>query len=291
MTERNRQPRPRFLASLLHRGLGVVSRWRLGTGVALTAASYLLGRKPGLWWWQFTQRFHVRALAELAGPGDVAVDIGADVGFFTLLLARQVVPKGHVYAFEPEPNNLRALTANVRRSGLRNITIVPAAVASVSGTLSLHLSPVNPGDHRIMPAENKRRTVPVAAVSLDAYFHDKPGSIKVMKIDVQGAELSVLGGMTKLLADPARTVDLAMMIEYWPYGLRRAREEPAALLHRLVEAGFTLSRIDERQQGLISRTPSELSAEVGEEFSGYVDLICRRTTAASTGSLPVRPDR
>jgi hypothetical protein len=116
------------------------------------------------------------------------------------------------------------------------VTCVQAAVGSENGTASLYLSRENAVDHRVAPCEDVRETVQVPLLCMDDYL-DSVESVDFVKIDVQGGELPVLEGMSRLLE---RSPNVELLIEYWPFGLARAGVEPAALLDRLTSHGFCL---------------------------------------------------
>ena len=80
--------------------------------------------------------------------GDVVLDIGANIGYYTLLAARLVGPTGQVIAFEPDQTNFALLRKNVEANGYRNVVLVNKAVSDHNGTAELFLNDANPGDHR-----------------------------------------------------------------------------------------------------------------------------------------------
>jgi FkbM family methyltransferase len=131
------------------------------------------------------------ALLHAIQPGDVVYDVGANIGWFSLLAARRVGPTGQVVAFEPAPANVRYIRSNATSNRLANIVAVPAAVSDhdgwgdfiADGSLKGHLG--TGGD-------------PVPVVSLDTWAasHAPPS---VLKIDVEGAEGAVLRGMLSTL--------------------------------------------------------------------------------------------
>ena len=92
------------------------------------------------------------------GPGQTAIDLGANIGYFTLLLAQLVGQDGQVVAFEPDPENFQLLERNVRANGYTNVAVRREAVADYSGRAPLFLSDVNPGDHGLADADNRRDT-------------------------------------------------------------------------------------------------------------------------------------
>ena len=137
------------------------------------------------------QRLFVSSLR----PGDVFFDVGANVGFFTLLGSALVGPHGRVVAFEPLPGNVALLRENLELNGVANTTVIPAAVAETPGTGMLSESSSSSQGS----LGNEGVTVPL--VALDALLAE--GTIpspSVMKVDVEGAESRVLAGARTLLS-------------------------------------------------------------------------------------------
>ena len=143
----------------------------------------------------------IRALHRHLRPGQVAVDVGANVGLLTLLFARQVGPNGRVIAFEPAPLAFGLLSANIAINSYRNVQAVPAAVMDYSGWVELHLCCSGDSDNRVAGvamAGPLRETILVPCVALDHHF--VTGSrVDFIKIDVQGAEQLALKGMRRVL--------------------------------------------------------------------------------------------
>src|SRR5262249_33960355 len=81
----------------------------------------------------------VRALRAAVEPGDVVFDVGANIGFFSTLLSQLVGPSGRVLAFEPEPENLALLRANLAANGGHNVTVVPCAAGAGAGLAGFSL--------------------------------------------------------------------------------------------------------------------------------------------------------
>jgi FkbM family methyltransferase len=117
----------------------------------------------------------------------VVLDIGANIGYFTLLFARIVGPTGSVYAFEPEPRNFELLSKNVEINSYQNVTLVPKAVSNCRGSGELHLCDTNPGMHSLYSLSKSTRSVDVDIIRLDDYFANYDGKIRFVKIDIEGA--------------------------------------------------------------------------------------------------------
>ena len=150
-------------------------------------------------------------------PGDVVLDIGANIGYHTLKMADIVGPTGLVFAFEPDPNNFVTLTKNIEANGYKNIIAVNKAVSNKPGKLKLYIDKFNKGGHRIYSSFEKRESVEIEATSLDDYFKgstfiiDK--KISFIKMDVEGAEPLVIEGAKRLIEN---SPNIKMITEYYP---------------------------------------------------------------------------
>ena len=142
-------------------------------------------------------------------PGDVAIDVGANVGLFTLLLAHQVWERGRVIAYEPNPQLVSVLRDNVAMNWLGDrIEVIPSAAAAGAGTVRLQasrrfqmLSTIRAGEDALLSDERTDtvETIEVRAEPLDAQI-GRFERIDLVKIDVEGAEEQVFAGMSGLLA-------------------------------------------------------------------------------------------
>lgn len=143
-----------------------------------------------------------QAVVDSLRPGDVFVDVGANIGFFSLLAARAVGPRGKVIAVEAVTELAAAVRANAARNGFDQIEVIEAAASDVVGEVELMLAR-HPGGATISPADTPpdligRRTV--RTITLDGLFADRDLPHPTMvKIDVEGAEFPVLDGMSELL--------------------------------------------------------------------------------------------
>lgn len=207
-------------------------------------------------WFEPTE---TRLIHRLVKPGDTVVDVGANIGYYTLQLARLVGPAGRVFAFEPEPRNFDLLRRNIWENGYNNVTLVHAAVLARQETRRLYLNHENRGDHRLQ-ATVGREDIEVEGLSLDEFFSTFSGRVDFVKIDVQGAEGEVFDGMQGLVA--AGRVG-RIITEFWPRGLSQAGYEPGRFLECRIREGFCIREIDEQLDrvvpldatGLLDRFP------------------------------------
>lgn len=170
-------------------------------------------------------------------PGDTFVDVGANVGYYTIVASRIVGETGRVYAFEPDPESFAILEANVRLNGLDNVILEQKAVSNGPGTLELFLAEANRGDHRLYQPKHgpARESVVVEAVSLDDYFANREEKVDFIKIDTQGAEGVIFEGLMGLAAT---NPDMRMAIEWWPFGVAGLDYDPDKLRENVVSLGF-----------------------------------------------------
>ena len=206
-------------------------------------------------------------------PGDTAIDVGANLGYYTLLLARGVGPQGRVIAFEPDPDNFSLLERNVSANGYGDrVKCVQAALSDHEGTLRLFRAP-DPGDHRIYDSHDGRPFLEVPVTTLDSVCAG--GGVDLIKMDIQGAEGLALRGMAGVIE---ASDSLTLFTEFWPHGLRLAGRQPTDYLADLVDAGFDLDLIDGSADALqpfsIERFKREFDAP-GDHWSG--DLLCRKS--------------
>lgn len=158
-----------------------------------------------------------RVLGNLLRSGDVAIDIGAHVGWYTMVFANRVGETGRVIAFEPAPENFSLLKMNVELNDKTNVRLENVALGDRSGEVVLRRDGDNFGDHyvRFGQANESGKGVAVRCVTLDELA--LPQRIRLIKLDCQGSEPAILAGATNALG---RCDFLAT--EFWPDGMRRA---------------------------------------------------------------------
>jgi FkbM family methyltransferase len=182
------------------------------------------------------------AFSGLLRDGGIVIDVGANIGFYTLTAAIDVGIAGRVVAFEPNAGAAARLRENIAINRLTNVTVAQSAVGARDGTITFHLATDSEASSVYAGGDDVATTVTVPIVSLDRYLAAAGiGHVDVLKIDAEGAELDVLGGARELLSQPDAP---SIIVEANPVTLRAADRSTADLRALLLESGYTVSCIE-----------------------------------------------
>ena len=206
-------------------------------------------------------------MAEQITPKMTCVDIGAHIGYHTLLMARQAAC---VHAFEPHIANRRLLRENVRINGYSNVLIYDKALSNKRGRESLYLCNNNSGGHRLVKPYLKRDGGQMLVQTTTFDYVLDHGDF--LKIDAEGHEYHILLGAKRLLEQGA---PLGIVMEFWPTEIRRMGLDPLDALHWLVALGFQLHQfVSVRDGPVIPATIEEIMRF--EPSGGWVYLWVHR---------------
>lgn len=215
--------------------------------------------------------------------GDVVIDIGANIGYYTLQFARLVGDEGKVFAFEPDPTNFATLKRNVEANGYRNVVLIQKACSSEAGRLKLFLSDDNKGDHRLYDSGDGRSYVEVDVVRIDDYFEHYTGKVNLIKMDIQGAEYGALSGMTNLIE---RNPDLVLVTEFWPLGFKRSGVSASDFVALLQKLGFNILHINDVRNTIEQVPMQQIFHWFTEELGNHTNLLCWKGAMPKPEPLP-----
>jgi FkbM family methyltransferase len=180
-------------------------------------------------------------------PGDLLIDVGANLGYFTLLMAFLTGPGGHVLSCEPTAGNVARLIRHLDLNELHNAEIIPHPMADAATEIEFWFNSDNAGGHAIWdvgqyPTNIKSRLSPhsvrVHATTIDQEVAERGGKApRLIKIDTEGAEHTILRGATKLLA--AHAVPY-IVTELHNFGLERCGSSQAGLRDFMREFGYDM---------------------------------------------------
>jgi len=174
--------------------------------------------------------------------GMAVIDIGANLGYFTVIAASRVGPSGKVLAYEPDPHNFGLLERNIAANGFRNVTAIPIALSDRAGTRELFFGD-NQTTHSFGDKRGTGRSESVVTDTLDNSLRALGYSgVDIIKMDIEGAEPLVLEGMRETIA---RNHALTIIFEFHPNAIRRLGYSPLKFLKTFKKFGFSMSVIDE----------------------------------------------
>jgi FkbM family methyltransferase len=205
-------------------------------------------------------RHVVRLMRSHLQRGSLAIDIGANIGFFTREFAKC---GAEVLAFEPDSANFERLRSVEK--AFEKVVLHQAAVSNRTGFVNFFISNDLSTDHRIYDDGSGRARVDVPVTTVDVVV-DRP--VRLIKMDIQGSEHQALRGMRETIA---RSPQLAICSELWPYGLRKAGTSASDFLAELDALGFETFTIDDRT-GDLEKIASTNWNNLEESPSVYISI-------------------
>lgn len=180
-------------------------------------------------------------LDHVLSPGMTFLNVGANIGYFTIWGAQLVGPRGRVIALEPDPANYALLRENLARRRLTTVTAYQAAASDAAGTVDLYVNPRNSGDHRVFdPGEDvsfgvgKARRIQVPALPADDLVAGE--HVDVVMTDTQGWDHHVLRGLRRTIRESRPVV----LCEFTPAWIKQLGEEPYDVLAEVVDQGYAV---------------------------------------------------
>ena len=165
----------------------------------LQGMRWIKGAGPNAYWFGTYEVARIRAFANMVTPGAVAYDVGANVGIYSLLASLRAGPSGRIYAFEPLERNVRYLRRHISLNNIQNCAVFAEAVCNEEGTRSFSAAGLDSSMARL----SSEGELSVPSITLDSCFFGtkrlRPPDI--IKIDVEGAELEVLEGARRVIAE------------------------------------------------------------------------------------------
>jgi FkbM family methyltransferase len=223
----------------------------------------------------------VRRKPEIVGPGDI-LDVGANIGYTSVVLSQFLSDGARVYAFEPDGLNFQLLREVIRRRQLvERIVPINVAVGNSNGSVRFWHNKRHHGDHRVVTAHyndfhpDPAQIAEVPLVSLDNFVETRNlGRISFIKVDVQGYELAVCEGMRQILAS---SEDTKICIEYAPKALGELGFQGADLLEFFRACGYVIHIVRDSTMQLAEDYDT---VHRYTDREGYVDLLCSKNRLA-----------
>lgn len=206
--------------------------------------------------------------------GNHFLDIGANIGYYSLIASQIVGQSGKVHAFEPISTNIAAFQQTIDRNQITNIALNQIAIGAANGVLTLFTSVDQPGSSgwaSKVPSERRKKECNVPMTSLDTYLGEGNfGPIHLVKMDIEGAELDALDGGNNVFSG-FTAPDL--IVEINPFLLRLQGLSPQSLINVLKRLDYELYSIDKLPLKRFS---------VHKKTEKPINLFCTKSPAGKT---------
>jgi FkbM family methyltransferase len=237
--------RPSWLSTKIH---GALNRAAAEKFPVLNCGGHLAGYRMRVEWnrhrcfaYGSWESDIVALLAANVRPGWHAADIGAHIGYYTLLLSRLVGARGRVFSFEPVPANFDFLCENVGLNNCANVETVQCAIVDIRQKIKFDIPEGDPLPGTVsFASSDSRGRITAEGMSLDDFFLGRPEKMDFLKVDVEGAEDKVLDGARGLIARDHPSI----LTEVHHFdGNLSARVTPS----KLRELGYRVKQLDHSQ--------------------------------------------
>jgi FkbM family methyltransferase len=206
--------------------------------------------------------------------GHIVIDVGANIGYYTLIFAQLAGTTGKVFAFEPEPKNFELLQKNVKVNDYSNTINQNYAVSDSNGNVSLFLAKNGIVGHRISNFDINSNSILVKKIPLDDYFTklNLLDKINFVKIDVEGFEFGVLKGMTKIIE---KSKNLKIFLEFNRTGIEEAGFDPKEILDFLYKNNFKIYFLNYKENSINEADKNQLLTSK-DNLNENINLLCSK---------------
>ena len=206
--------------------------------------------------------------------GMKALDIGANIGYYSTLISQVAGENGLILALEPDPESYKYLDKTINSFKIRNVLPLPIAASDIKQKLPLFISKDNRGDNRLYQNDQLREEIEVDCLTIDELLEiNNLKTVDFIKIDVQGYEPKVFKGMKKVIKNSEK---LILLTEFWPKGIFQAGENPKDFLRMLRKMEFQLFEL--KSNGSLILLKKENENRLIEKYKGrkYTNLVCKK---------------
>lgn len=215
-------------------------------------------------------KHEIALMKQYIRKGDVVLDIGANIGFYTNILSELVGENGRVYAFEPDKTNYSYLIQNTGH--LKNVEFYNKAVSDKTGKITLYHSDLLNVDHKTYATNDYTSTSEIECVAMDDIIPDQ--KVDFIKIDIQGYEYFAFKGMLEIFR---KNDNLKIITELYPYGLNNSGTKVTDFTSLIQENNLIIYKMHDNQLTLF--TDEDISQMDKENFRIHIlDILLSKET-------------
>ena len=234
-------------------------------------------------WNRIYDPFETKVMLSLVRPKDVIVDIGANIGYYTLIFSKITGKGGKVFAFEPGRSNFMILKENLRINNYidRVVTVNKAVTSEDNREINLYLNNTNHGMNRIFKSEKYGKGTDsiekIGTITLDSYFsHNQIQKVDFVKLDIEGSEYGAIKGMQQTLKN---NESIKIITEFHPTSIREFGVDPIEFLELLDSFGFdvwSLDKITKSKKKIIINDKILIDELIKNSDKYTTNLLCLR---------------
>ena len=215
-----------------------------------------------------------KIIREEIHEGDIVIDVGANIGYYTLIFAQLVGSSGKVFAFEPEPKNFEILKKNIKINNYQNLVAEQKIVSDKSGIVKLFIAEHGIVGHRINQEKSSQKFIEVESIILDNYIKklNLDNKINFIKIDVEGSEPKVLEGTKEIIQ---KSNQLKIFTEFNREAVKEYGIEPKEMIDLFYRNGFKIYLPNYKENKINLTNVNELLTSK-ETLLENINLLCKK---------------
>ena len=215
-----------------------------------------------------------KIIREEIHEGDIVIDVGANIGYYTLIFAQLVGSSGKVFAFEPESKNFEILKKNIEINNYPNIVAEQKIVSDKSGIVKLFIAEHGIVGHRINQQKSSQKFIEVESIILDNYIKklNLDNKINFIKIDVEGSEPKVLEGAKEIMQ---KSNQLKIFTEFNREAVEEYGIEPKEMIDLFYRNGFKIYLPNYKENKINLTNVNELLTSK-ETLLENINLLCKK---------------
>lgn len=223
------------------------------------------------------EKYEIELFRASVKPGMVLLDVGANIGIYSLAAAQQTCDRASIFAFEPEPSVMAMLRDNIQLNGYRSIIPIDKALADKRQVLKLNVDKANFGKHSLVVTSSADLQIEIQAMTVDEFVREHNlARVDLIKLDVEGAEGMVFAGAMHTIARFGPVI----FMEYTPDWLVRAGTDTRQLFAGLERLGYRVDLIDTREHRLRRVDYAELERlRMSTKWTFQANLILSRSVS------------
>jgi FkbM family methyltransferase len=218
---------------------------------------------------QTHEKTETKIVKQIVKEGDIVIDVGAHIGYYTLIFAKIVGTKGKVFAFEANKKNFDILEKNVLKNNFKNVICENMIISDKIGKVQMYSLDSSTANRLFDEGDNDK--IEVDSITLDEYFKQQSKKINFIKLDIQGAEPLAIKGMNQIMENNS---EIKIIQEWWPDGIKKFDIEPTEHIINLEKKGYDIIEIDDIQNKIIKTNSEKLIKKYPNKKIQDINLFC-----------------